>query len=197
MWLWIQLILLMFLGLTALSMIYTAVYLGIGPTPSSRKARHAITQWIHKNFPQSATVLELGGGWGDLIFPIAQQAPHLRIVAYEYSWIPWLWMKIRQRRASSSNILLLNRDFRDEDLSVHAPIDVVTCYLFTGAMEALKQQLRRDVKPGTWVISNTFSMLGWTPIETLILNDLYKTRIYIYRVPHEHLEDSTLANGDT
>ena len=41
--------------------------------------------------------------------------------------------------------------------------DVVTVYLLQGTNQKLKDQLSRQLKPGTRVVSHTFSMEGWVP----------------------------------
>ena len=59
--------------------------------------------------------------------------------------------------------------------------DLIVCYLFPGGMSKLKPKLEEELKPGTVVISNTFAIAGWTPVEVFHANDIYRSPIYVYK----------------
>nr|NGX50328.1 hypothetical protein [Chlamydiota bacterium] len=60
--------------------------------------------------------------------------------------------------------------------------DLVVCYLFPKGMTQLKSKFERELKPGTVVVSNTFAIPGWTPIETIEVDDIHRSKIYLYQV---------------
>jgi hypothetical protein len=59
----------------------------------------------------------------------------------------------------------------------------VVCYLFPGAMTRLAPRLSTELAPGTRILSHTFALRGWKPLRTLVVDDLYRTPIYLYEVP--------------
>ena len=48
-------------------------------------------------------------------------------------------------------------------------------------MKRLKEKLEAELKPGTLVISNTFAIPGWAYEKMLEVDDLYRTKIYLYK----------------
>lgn len=58
---------------------------------------------------------------------------------------------------------------------------MIVCYLYPGAMRKLQSKLASELKPGTWIVSNTFAIPGWTPESVIDIGDIYHTKIYLYR----------------
>jgi hypothetical protein len=162
--------------LLAVSIVWTTLRVGISPMPSSAKATRAILDLI----PGTAgeRFAELGSGWGKLALAVTSQRPKAHVVAYELSFLPWLWSIGLARLLGRQEIEFVRRDFFDADLG---DADVVLCYLFPGAMERLAKRLTH-LKAGSIIISNTFRLPGWEPDEVVELDDLYRTRIYRYVV---------------
>ena len=144
--------------------------------PSSRKVKEKILAQIPKD--TKGDIYELGCGWGTLLFPVAKAHPDSRVTGYEYALIPWLYTQVRQTFFPLKNITLHKADFLEQSLE---NADIVICYLYTGAMNALQSKFEQELKPGTLVISNTFSLPQWKAEKTIVLDDLYRTRIYVYR----------------
>ncbi|MCU0696242.1 MAG: class I SAM-dependent methyltransferase [Myxococcaceae bacterium] len=161
-------------ALGALSVIVSALRLGISPMPSSRAARRAVLSLV----PPGVTgeVHELGCGWGGLALAVARQCPHARVIAWEASLVPWLVSAVRARGVA--NLEVRRGDFLRGDLS---RAEVLVCYLFTGGMRALADKLTRE-RPGTalCIVSNTFALHGWTPRDTLVVDDVWRSRVYRY-----------------
>ena len=69
---------------------------GISPMPSSPKAKAAIFQLIEEYVPKEmeGDIVELGSGFLTLALPIAKKFPHIKIIAYETSTLPYLISKI-------------------------------------------------------------------------------------------------------
>lgn len=63
--------------------------------------------------------------------------------------------------------------------------DAVVCYLYPGAMKRLDPLLAAKLRPGAAVISLCFALPNWTPVRTVVCSDLYRTKVYVYRVGSE------------
>jgi hypothetical protein len=169
--------------LLAVSIVWTTLRVGISPMPSSTKATQAILDLIPGNAGERFA--ELGSGWGTLALAVTRQRPEVQVVAYELSFLPWLWSIGLARLVGRRNIEFVRRDFFDADLD---DADVVLCYLFPGAMERLAERLTQ-LAAGSIILSNTFRLPGWQPDEVVELDDLYRTRVYRYVVRRENGSD--------
>lgn len=149
-----------------------ALYNGIGPMPTSERVKTALLQHLEN---LKGPIVELGAGFGTLALPLAKKFPLEKIIAYENSWIPYFFLKIRSM--NYPRLVVQRQDFWEADLSESG---VVVCYLYTKAMERLKIKLANELKPGTLVVSHTFAIPGWQPIAEWQADDLYKTPIYHY-----------------
>lgn len=145
--------------------------------PSSGKAVKCMLEAIPKDF--SGKIIDLGSGWGTLVFPLAERFPNSQVVGYENSPIPYLFTKIRQFLRPLPNLVIRRTDFFKESLE---DANLIFCYLYSGEMQMIKDHLLGKLSPGTWIISNTFAMPGLKSVSTYILDDLYKTRVYVYRI---------------
>ena len=161
------------------SIVWTTLRVGIPPMPSSARATRAILELIPES--SGARFVDLGSGWGTLAIAVTRHRPEAKVVAYELSFLPWLWSIGLARLLGHREIQFVRRDFFDADLG---GADVVLCYLFPDAMEQLADRLR-ELEAGSIVLSNTFRLPGWQPDEVVELNDLYRTRIYRYVVGHD------------
>ncbi|GAB6930756.1 hypothetical protein JCM10914A_47390 [Paenibacillus sp. JCM 10914] len=103
-----------------------------------------------------------------------------RIVGIENSWIP-LWVS---KLSASLKRTAADLDFQHGDIYQYQydQADVVICYLYPGAMTRLSTIMRVQLKPGAYLISVCFAMPGWEPERVVTCGDLYRTKLYIYRV---------------
>ena len=159
------------------SILVGVVRTGISPMPSSRRAVQQGLQFVVP--PRPGSIYELGAAWGSLAIPLARAFPDRRIIAYELSTIPWLFLLLRVRVSGLKNIEVVRRDFFRDDLGKAA---VVVCYLYPGSMVRLSTKLQSELMPGTVVVSNTFALPGWVPDQKSQLKDLYRTKIYRFIV---------------
>ncbi len=158
----------------ALSIVVWSIRNGIAPMPTSPKAKLA---WLKALPPQvSGSIYELGSGWGTLILPLAYRYPLATVTGFETSPAPYLFSRMACKGAK--NVQLLRRNFFHADLS---DAGLIICYLYPGAMRRLKDKFEKELKAGTWVISNTFAIPGWEPLQQIEVGDIYRTRIYVYR----------------
>ena len=162
------------------SILVGVVRTGISPMPSSPRAVQRVLQYVVP--PRAGSIYELGAAWGSLAVPLARAFPDRRIIAYELSTIPCLFLLLRVRVSGLKNIEVVRRDFFLDDLGKAA---VIVCYLYPGSMDRLSTKLQSELIPGTVVVSNSFALPGWVPEQKSQLKDLYRTKIYRFIVEKE------------
>ncbi len=159
------------------SLVGWSIYNGITPMPTSNKAKKVLFSSLPKEI--SGKVYDLGSGWGTLIFPLADRFPESQIIGYESSTIPYWSSLLRLRLFPHPNIKIYQDDFFKVNLE---DAGLIVCYLYPGAMQTLKVKLEKELREGTWVISNTFAIYGWQPVEIQVIRDIYDTKIYFYKI---------------
>jgi hypothetical protein len=174
----LSLILLGILLAGMLSIFFYTLRTGISPMPTLGKVRRQLLPLLEQEL--QGTVLELGSGWGTLAFALADRCPRAKVVAFELSPLPFACCWLRQRLAPRPNLELRRQDFFRASFSGAA---VVVCYLFPGAMTRLAPKLLAELPRGARVLSHTFALRGWQPVRTLVVDDLYRTPIYLYELP--------------
>lgn len=146
--------------------------------PSSTKAKRCLLK--HLPVGLEGTIYDLGSGWGSLAFPLAHIYRDCKIVGLETSTIPYWFSRIRHIFQPAINLHLLRRDIFSVSLG---EASLIICYLYPAAMQKLKAKFEQELKPGTWIISNTFSISGWNPEAIYEVGDMYHNKIYVYRIP--------------
>ncbi len=169
----VVLVVLLFIG--ALSLVYYTLRFKISPMPSSSKVKRVVEQALPTKI--EGKIYELGCGWGTLAFRLAAYHPEAEIHAYEVSPLPWLFAYFRARLYPYPNFHLYWEDFFRTPLT---DAKVVVCYLYPGAMERLKGKFEKELPPGTVIVSNTFAIPGWEPVQVIKVDDLYRTKVYVY-----------------
>lgn len=159
----------------ALIGVYT-VTTGIPPVPTSARVRAVMLRVLPPRI--EGTIFELGSGWGTLAFPLARRYPECRVMAYEVSPLPWLVSRLRLALSPLPNLVLNRANF---DTAPLGEASLVVCYLFPGAMAKLKTRFGNELATGTMVLSNTFAVPGWQPAVELAADDLYGSKVYLYR----------------
>lgn len=123
-------------------------------------------------------VLDLGAGDGRYLVE-AVRGFQARAIGYEITALAWLaaWLRIRLTR-TQGKAKILYRDFYRQDLSA---ANVVLCFLTPRAMAKLGPKLKRELKPGTRVLSYAFSIPGWTPVRK-DKPEPSRMAVWVYRV---------------
>lgn len=162
------------------SIIYWTIKNGISPMPTSPKVKKAFLQIIEKSIPKdlNGDIYELGSGFLTLGLPLARIFPNNKIICLETSTIPSIYSRVLNYFLKYKNLDVRNEDFFNVNLN---QASLVVCYLYPKAMEKLKAKFENELQDGTYIMSNTFSIPGWTPVKQVIVDDLYKTHIYLYR----------------
>ncbi|MGE0198488.1 MAG: SAM-dependent methyltransferase [Simkaniaceae bacterium] len=147
---------------------------GISPMPTSPKVRMHLLSLLPDL--EEGTIVELGSGWGNLIFPLAKKYSKCKVIGYENSPIPYIFSSLLNH---APNLKILRQDFFEKSLQ---DADLVVCYLYPKGMEQLKSKFEKELRPGTKVVSHTYEIPGWTPHETIEADDLRCSKIYLYEV---------------
>ena len=105
--------------------------------------------------------------------------PNARVVGIEISFFPWLFSLLWARLRRQKNLTLRWGNFHHHALQDY---DLILCYIHRAAMDALKDKLDAELRPHTYLLSNTFAVYGWKPIQIKKLDDLWKTRIMLYQI---------------
>lgn len=175
---WVGIILLFaLLAGVVLSVVYWSLRNGISPMPTSPKAKQCLISLLPNDL--DGKIYELGSGWGTLLFPLAKHYPDCPAIGIENSHLPFMASKAMLFLKRLPNVKLERKDFFTVPLN---DAKLVVCYLFPGAMERLKEKFEKELAPGTWVVSNTFAVPGWTPYAAVDVCDLYRTKIYLYKI---------------
>jgi hypothetical protein len=155
------------------SLLYYTLKNGISPMPTSSKVRETLL----KHFPEieKGKIIDLGSGWGNLIFPLAKKFPSCQIIGYENSLIPYLFSFCLN---TFSNLKIFRKSFFNASLH---DADLIVCYLYSRGMDAVKKKLEQEMPPYAQVISHTFAIPGWEPTRVIEVDDLHRTKIYFYR----------------
>lgn len=176
--LFLYLLLLVLLLGAMLSIVVYSLRVGITPMPTTPRVRREMLSLLPRE--QTGTVLELGSGWGNVAFALADHCPGAQVVGYELSPLPYLFACLRLRLFPRPHLRFVREDFFRASFT---QASAVVCYVHREAMRRLAIRLRDELPPGARVISNTFALWGWTPARTLVVADLYRTRVYLYEVP--------------
>jgi trans-aconitate methyltransferase len=179
----VTLLLLFFVLTIALSYEYFERKTGVAVFPTMPRVGRKIIE-ILKRDAQSRTgkpyaILDLGSGSGQLAWKIARAMPQAHITGLELAYLPWLRSVVRRRLFGPSNLTYKRLDFWPYDTS---SADAVVTYLPGRIMDRVGEKLRKELKPGTLVIANTFPLRAdWVADETLSLRAPFKTNVFVYR----------------
>lgn len=159
-----------------ISIVWTTLRLGMSPMPSSGKAVQAML--AATDGAGEGTIVDLGSGWGTLAIAFARQYPDRQIIGYEVSFFPWLISVLFRHLLALENLVFLRQNFLDADLG---GASVLLCYLYPGGMTAIQEKLNSSPPKGdTLIVSNTFALPGFKPVQIVHLKDPYLTPIYVY-----------------
>lgn len=166
-----------------LSCEYYAFKTGVPTIVSFPSARRAMIEILKKTVADQPkkrpfTVVDLGSGGGQLTWKIARAIPEARVVGIEISYFPWLRSVLRQRLLGPSNLAYKRADFWSYDCG---EADAVVTYLTENIIERVGVKLRKELRPGAFVIANDTALRGdWQPIEAVDTGFL-KLKIFVYR----------------
>jgi hypothetical protein len=147
---------------------------------SSRKIWQAMELLLPVAIPnKSFTFMDLGSGIGGVLTHLAEVRPDGRYYGVEAAPLPFVWSWLRIRLGGYRNCQVKWGSLWDSDLSQY---DVVFAYLSPVPMDELWQKARREMRPGTVFISNTFAVDDHPPQQTFTVDDLHRSTLYIWHM---------------
>lgn len=158
------------LALSSLGSISTRVPLFL----TSQRAVEALAQRLPSS--PGLRLVDLGCGLGGPLAGLARLRPDLLLHGVEAAPLNWLVSRLRLDGRARVRLGSL----WDEDLSRY---DIVYAYLSPAPMARLWAQARRQMRPGTLLISNSFEIPEVPPDEVLELDDLACSRLLLWRMP--------------
>lgn len=128
-----------------------ALFTGAPFVPSQKNASQKMVAMA--NISPSDIVYDLGSGDGRLLFMAAQRKPQ-KIIGLEINILLVIVTNIRLLLSPYRSLIQCKwRNFWSVDIS---DANVVFVYLLPWKMEALSKKLKKELKPGSRIISNSF-----------------------------------------
>lgn len=143
---------------------------------SSNEAADSLATLLPKQ--KHFSLIDVGCGCGGLLSQLSKTQSQGRFFGIEAAPIPFLLSKCRVMiKAPNCNIQW--GDFWKHDL---APYDVVYAYLSPVPMESLWHKACKEMRPGSLFISNSFIVPDIKPEQSIKLNDLTGSTLYLWRI---------------
>jgi SAM-dependent methyltransferase len=122
-------------------------------------------------------VLDLGCGTGSLLLDLAQARPDIRLDGIETAPMSFImsWWRTRANAA----VRVTWGDFWTADF---AQYDVVYAYLSPAPMARLWTKARREMKPGSLLVSNTFAIPDIAPDGAVAAGERMRSTLFIWRM---------------
>ncbi len=158
-----------------LLLVYDSLRLGISPMPST----HHVHKVCKEHLPKSnlRVICDVGSGWGGMLAFFQKRYPRARIIGVESAVLPWLVSKVRFIKRKRVEVFYA--DYRRKKLP---QADLYYTYLFPKGMRELASQIKRQGVTGSWLVSLTFALPEKHPEKIVVLDDLYRSKLYFYKL---------------
>lgn len=123
-------------------------------------------------------IIDLGCGFGQTTATLARRFPEARVTGVETAPLVFALAWIAAKLTGPANAEIAYRNLWSEDLR---RFDAVYCFLSTEPMARLIAKARAEMRPGTMLVSNTFTDPGDTSDETVLVGDSRETQLHIWR----------------
>jgi SAM-dependent methyltransferase len=161
------------LTLIALTIVIWTQINGISPMPTAPKVKRRLFGVLPKDI--EGPIFELGCGFGTLMIPLSKRYSNNNVIGFETSPFPYLVSKMIA--LFHPNMSVKWQNFYNISLD---EAGLIVCYLYPGAMEKLEEKFE-ELKPGTYFVTHTFSLPNTEPMRVYEVEDLYRTKIYLYQ----------------
>lgn len=144
---------------------------------SGRRARAALVELIPPD--RDWALLDLGGGFAGVLLAVARARPRLRLLGYEWAFLPWLlgWLRLRLAGVAAD---WRCADFWALDL---AAFDCVFAYLSPAPMPALWRKACAEMRPGSLLVSYRFPVPELAATRCVEVGPDPLDRLWVYRLP--------------
>jgi hypothetical protein len=147
---------------------------------SSRKIWGALELLLPFETPGKCfTFMDLGCGVGGVLAHLSKARPDGIFSGVEAAPFPFMVSWLRVKLGGYKNCAVRWGNLWDSDL---AQYDVVFAYLSPVPMDELWAKARREMRPGTLFISNTFNVPAHPPQQTYTVDDLHHSTLYIWQM---------------
>ena len=144
---------------------------------SSNKVWQALDKQLPAGRP--FTFIDLGSGIGGVLTHLARSHPDGHFHGVEAAPLPFLWSWLRIKSGGIGNCSVHWGSMWDCNLSRY---DVVFAYLSPVPMEQLWHKVKQEMRPGSLFISSTFIVPGQIPQETINIDDLHHSKLYLWHM---------------
>ncbi len=120
---------------------------------------------------------DLGSGDGRLVIAAALHGAQAHGIEIDWTKViysrAWIYILRLQKKAK-----IIHKDMFEVNLNDG---DIVSLYLLQETNQKLKEKLKKELKPGTRIISTAFTFEGWKPEKVDSRGTVYGP-IYLYRI---------------
>ena len=131
-------------------------------------------------------VLDAGSGTGSFVRQLARLRPDWHLTGLETAPAPY-WLS-RWLARGQINLQLLHGDLWQHSLRHY---DLVYAFLSPVPMPALWKKARKEMPPGSLLISNSFAIPDQPPESVIEVSDRRSTRLYCYRIKPGQMHKET------
>ncbi len=124
--------------------------------------------------------LDIGCGFGDLLFFLQSRRPLGTFIGYEIGALPCLWGSTRAKLLRRNSISIRFQDMWRASLSEY---DFVYTFLSPAAMERMWGKVSSEMKHGSVFMTNTFPVQAAAD-EVLQIRDPRGSKLHIHRIKH-------------
>lgn len=143
---------------------------------SSKSVNQALATLLPKQGQFS--FIDIGSGCGGLVSNLANTHKNGLFYGIEYAPLPFLISKLRSMFSTPTSKIVWG-DFWKHDLSSY---DVVYAYLSPVPMASLWQKATQEMRPGSFLISNSFIIPDIPPDKSIKLDDFSNSTLYLWKI---------------
>ena len=141
---------------------------------SNRATAQAVATLVAER--EHGNLLDIGSGTGSLLRPLASCCPGWKFHGIESAPLPHLVARLLG--AKIANLELSRGDFFDADWSRY---DIVYAFLSPVPMARVWQKARREMRPDSLLVSNSFAVPDIAPERVVEVGDRRNTQLLCYR----------------
>ena len=128
---------------------------------------------------QPFTFIDLGSGIGGVLTHLAQTNPNGHYHGVEAAPLPFIWSWLRIKFGRHTHCSVHWGSLWKIDLSQY---DIAFAYLSPVPMDDLWRKAKQEMRPGSIFISNTFVVKDHPPQETVSVDDMHHSILYLWRM---------------
>jgi len=132
--------------------------------PTSKIVVKNLIKIISHYKPEASTFYDLGCGRGTVVLSIKKSLPRLEVYGIDNNAVRIFFAELKAVFLGQK-IVYKKQDFFQTDLR---NADIIYTYLWYDLMPPLENKLRKELKHGAIVITNTSKFPTWKPVERIV-----------------------------